>query len=141
MPNPRRYWILSNAVDLSVGRSKGNHQADQNDAIDDLGTDHPDKQAYSGVRYVRDPAIRAAVMVRAGGVCEYCNAPGFVCANGQPYLESHHIIALAKDGEDRMTNVIALCPNDHREAHFGKRRTELEKDMIRKIKRINGGAV
>jgi hypothetical protein len=32
-----------------------------------------------------------------------------------------------------MTNVIALCPGDHREAHFGERRAELEKAMILKI--------
>jgi hypothetical protein len=35
-----------------------------------------------------------------------------------------------------MTNVIALCANDHREAHFGKRRRELEKEMIKKVRRL-----
>jgi len=53
------------------------------------------------------------------------------CADGTPYLECHHIIALANDGTDRMNNVIALCLGDHREAHFGKRRNELEKEMVR----------
>jgi 5-methylcytosine-specific restriction endonuclease McrA len=110
---------------------------DKNDAINDIGVDHPYTQAYVGVRYSRDPVIRAAVMARAGGVCEYCSNPGFICTNDEPYLECHHIIALAKDGADRKTNVIALCPNDHREAHFGKRRDDLEKDMIRKVKLIN----
>jgi hypothetical protein len=51
-----------------------------------------------------------------------------------PYLECHHILALAKDGADRMTNVIAICPGDHREAHFGKRRGEIEAEMIAKVK-------
>jgi predicted HNH restriction endonuclease len=60
--------------------------------------------------------------------------------NGERYLECHHIIALAKDGADRLTNVIALCPNDHREAHFGKRRKKLEVEMIQKITKIIGSA-
>ena len=36
-----------------------------------------------------------------------------------PYLEVHHIIRLADDGDDSVENAIALCPNCHREAHFG----------------------
>jgi 5-methylcytosine-specific restriction protein A len=33
-------------------------------------------------------------------------------------LETHHIIPLSEEGEDIEENVIALCPNDHRRAHF-----------------------
>jgi hypothetical protein len=61
------------------------------------------------------------VKLRANGKCEFCGEPGFISTKGTPYLECHHIIALANDGADRMTNVIALCPKDHREAHFGER--------------------
>ena len=137
IPNPRKYWLTSGVIDFSGGESGGN--ASSGDAIDDIGADCPGMQTYTGKRYSRDLAVRAAVMNRAGGVCEHCNKPGFLGADGQPYLECHHIIALAKDGADRMTNVIALCPNDHREAHFGKRRFKLERAMIRKIKQINDG--
>jgi hypothetical protein len=110
------------------------------DAIDDIGTDAPSIVDFSGVRYARDPKIREAVKRRAGGKCEFCGELGFICADGTRYLECHHIIALAKDGADRMTNVIALCPRDHREAHFGERRIELEKDMMSKVM-IAEGAV
>jgi hypothetical protein len=103
------------------------------DAIDDIGTDTPGLVNISGVRYSRDPAIRAAVKHRAAGKCEFCGEFGFICSDGTRYLECHHIIALANDGADRMTNVIALCAGDHREAHFGERRAELEKEMIRKV--------
>jgi len=106
----------------------------RSDAIDDLGSDTPDKINISSVRYERDQKIREAVKRRAGGKCEFCGEPGFVCSDGSRYLESHHIIALANDGADRMTNVIALCPGDHREAHFGARRVKLEKEMIRKVR-------
>lgn len=108
------------------------------DAVDDLdiGADSPEKKESSGTRYVRDPRVRKAVIERANGKCEFCGADGFKCADGSKYLETHHIIALANDGEDRITNVIALCANHHREAHFGERRDELEKTMIAKMKEL-----
>jgi predicted restriction endonuclease len=42
---------------------------------------------------------------------------------------------LANDGADRITNVIALCAEHHREAHFGALRDGLEKKMIAKVGR------
>ncbi|WP_407646473.1 HNH endonuclease [Henriciella aquimarina] len=39
--------------------------------------------------------------------------------SGALYLETHHIQPLAEGGADTLTNVIALCPNDHRKAHYG----------------------
>jgi hypothetical protein len=70
---------------------------------------------------------------RAAGKCEFCGKLGFLCPDGTRYVECHHIIALADEGADRMTNVIALCPGDHREAHFGERRDELEQQMIQRL--------
>lgn len=104
----------------------------------DIGTDTPDRANVSGLVYARDPRIRASVMKRAKGNCEYCAKLGFKKSEGGRYLECHHIIALADEGKDRMTNVIALCPNDHREAHFGERGDELEKEMIEKVKALQG---
>jgi hypothetical protein len=104
------------------------------DAIDDLGTDSPAYVPYAGKRYARDPAVRNAVNERAAGKCEFCGSPGFRRDDGSVYLESHHILALADEGADRMRNVIAICPGDHREAHFGERRKEIEQEMIAKVK-------
>lgn len=104
------------------------------DAIDDFGTDSPAYVLYTGKRYARDPKVREAVKQRANGKCEYCGEAGFKCDDGMPYLECHHILALADQGEDRMGNVIAICPGDHREAHFGQRRVEIEAEMIAKVK-------
>ena len=87
--------------------------------------------------YARDPKVRDAVLRRAKGQCEYCGQLGFKKPGGTRYLESHHVIALARDGEDRETNVIALCPNDHREAHFGNRGEEIESEMILKLRAMN----
>lgn len=55
--------------------------------------------------------------------------------NGKRYLEAHHIIALGNQGRDRVENVIALCAEHHREAHFG---TDAEALEARFIERIQG---
>lgn len=73
--------------------------------------------------YSRDSKIRTFVIDRAEGRCEYCGEQGFLMSDGKSrYLEAHHIISLADDGEDAVENVIALCPKHHREAHFGANR-------------------
>lgn len=51
-------------------------------------------------------------------------------ASGQRYLEAHHIVALACDGPDTVENVVALCPNHHREAHFGVDAEKINDDPI-----------
>jgi 5-methylcytosine-specific restriction endonuclease McrA len=105
-------------------------------AIDDLGTDTPDHSFSEEWSYARDKKVRDAVLRRAEGRCEFCGKPGFMTRSGKRYLETHHVIFLANDGADNLTNVIALCPNDHREAHFGKRSAKIESEMIPKLKAI-----
>ncbi len=72
-------------------------------------------------QFSRNPNVVAAVLRRAGGVCEKCQRPApFVRRSDQaPYLEVHHIIRLADRGDDTLENAKALCPNCHRQAHFG----------------------
>ncbi|WP_414449152.1 HNH endonuclease [Burkholderia sp. 22PA0099] len=49
-----------------------------------------------------------------------CERPApFRRPNGSPYLEVHHRVRLADGGDDTVENAIALCPNCHREHHFG----------------------
>jgi hypothetical protein len=105
----------------------------------DLGNDIPGRSRTERWTYPRDPKVRVAALRRANGNCEHCGKPGFPTPSGTPYLETHHVIFLAKEGKDKLTNVIALCPNDHREAHFGIRREEIEKEMMLKLKEINRG--
>lgn len=115
----------------------GDYASTNSNAIDDLGADSPNRTRSEVWSYSRDPKVRDAGLVRAHGRCEFCAQLGFMKPDGTRYLESHHVIALASDGEDRTTNVIALCPNDHREAHFGARRQEIEAKMILKLKAMN----
>lgn len=70
--------------------------------------------------YKRSPYVIAEVLLRANGKCQSCrcDAP-FLKEDGTPFLEVHHIEWLSKGGEDSVENAIALCPNCHRQAHYG----------------------
>lgn len=69
----------------------------------------------------RNPDVIVEVLLRADGVCERCKqqAPFSRSRDGTPYLEVHHIKRLADGGDDSVENAQALCPNCHRELHFG----------------------
>lgn len=68
--------------------------------------------------FVRSPEVRRRVLRRAAGRCEYCGGEGFLTSAGQVYLETHHVVPLAEGGPDMASNVVALCPDDHRRAHY-----------------------
>jgi 5-methylcytosine-specific restriction protein A len=71
--------------------------------------------------YVRNPNVIAEVLERASGICEGCQnpAPFNRRRDGTPYLEVHHKVPLSLNGEDTVENAIALCPNCHRQEHYG----------------------
>ncbi len=83
--------------------------------------------------YPRSREVREQALRRAKGCCEYCGTKGFITKAGSIYLESHHIVPLSEGGVDDVTNVIALCPNHHREAHFSKNVSELRKHFFEKL--------
>ena len=72
--------------------------------------------------FIRNPDVVAEVLDRAEGFCKKCGeqAPFLRKANDSPYLEVHHRKPLAEGGEDTVENAIAMCPNCHRKAHYGK---------------------
>lgn len=97
------------------------------DAIDDftpdssvIGNATPARRFGQAAYFPRNKQIRDHAIARADGRCEYCNQEGFLTSEEKRYLESHHIQALGEEGPDTEDNVIALCANDHREAHFGR---------------------
>lgn len=71
--------------------------------------------------FKRNPDVIAEALERAKGFCEYCKkaAPFVRKSDNSPFLEVHHITPLAQDGDDTVENAIALCPNCHREKHYG----------------------
>jgi 5-methylcytosine-specific restriction protein A len=90
----------------------------------------PDKHPVSGLAFNRDSKVRDRVRSRARGKCEFCNEPGFKMADGRVYIETHHVIPLSEGGLDIDENVVALCPNHHRESHHGGKRDSLKKTLL-----------
>lgn len=87
------------------------------------GNIQPQSTQHTTTIYSRDPKVKAWVLKRANGICELCKQPApFTCADGLPYLEVHHIRPLAEGGLDTPFNTVAICPNCHRELHFGSQR-------------------
>lgn len=81
----------------------------------------PAKKLVEIIQFDRSPDVVAEVLLRAKGFCEKCKrkAPFIRKSNSTPYLEVHHIIPLSENGDDTVENCQALCPNCHREVHFG----------------------
>lgn len=81
----------------------------------------PDRIVVYTFVFKRNPDVVAEVLMRANGRCEKCgnSAPFIRKKDNSPYLEVHHKVQLSDEGEDTIENAIALCPNCHREQHFG----------------------
>ena len=135
----RKAWAYLHRTygDLLYRRLIGDYSDPLYGALDDLGTEDPARVLYTGYGYLRDQNVRSAVLLRAAGRCEYCGEKGFLKGDGSRYLETHHVIALAKDGADKLSNVIALCPNDHRKAHFSVERDLIEQAMLLRLEALN----
>ncbi len=82
--------------------------------------------------YRRNHDVIAERLSLAGDICGLCydKAP-FDRENGTPFLEVHHIIPLSEGGKDTVENTAALCPNCHREVHFGNMRQVLREKLLR----------
>lgn len=79
----------------------------------------PTKRAVTSTKIVRDQAGAEYVKRIAKGPCDLCrDAAPFKDKFGHPYLECHHVIRLADDGEDSVKNAIALCANCDRKMHI-----------------------
>ena len=82
----------------------------------------PAQIAVVTLAFVRNPDVVVEVLARARGECERCAKPApFIRRKDEsPYLEVHHRKQLADGGEDTVENALALCPNCHREVHYGR---------------------
>ncbi|MBB4349274.1 HNH endonuclease [Aliirhizobium cellulosilyticum] len=88
-------------------------------------------------RYQRSPAIVAWVLEKATGHCEACSKEGpFISEKDERYLEVHHLRPLAEGGPDTIDNAVALCPDCHRELHFGIEREMKRDGLLKKVDRL-----
>ncbi|SHG68945.1 HNH endonuclease [Halobaculum gomorrense] len=94
----------------------------------------------SGTRtsYTRSDLVRDFALRMSEGVCQACmeDAP-FISKAGEPFLEVHHLYRVSDGGVDDPENVIAICPNCHREVHNGQHGDELNDSLIEKAETRN----
>jgi 5-methylcytosine-specific restriction protein A len=98
----------------------------------------PQQRDVSGKAWERDRKVRDTALLRAAGKCESCGNQGFRMAGGGVYLETHHVVPLSEKGVDHERNVVALCPNDHREAHHGECRDAIRTRLLAMLADVYG---
>jgi 5-methylcytosine-specific restriction protein A len=92
------------------------------DAIfdEDFADVAPERRQELRLVYPRSRALAGDVKREQGYVCLGCDAdPGWLDADGNRYLEAHHLEHLSRGGADAKRNLVALCPNCHRRVHHG----------------------
>jgi hypothetical protein len=94
----------------------------------------PSRRQIFGEVFDRSRLVRSSVLLRAKGICEWCGKKGFDMANGGIYMETHHIVPLSAGGSDSESNIVALCPNHHREAHYGLISEKMQTDLLARKK-------
>jgi 5-methylcytosine-specific restriction protein A len=85
----------------------------------------------------RDARVASYVLRESGGNCECCSSTApFLKSNGVPYLEVHHVKTLSAGGTDFITNTVAVCPNCHRELHYGANKNNLKSKLYSNVERL-----
>ncbi|HEV2914358.1 MAG TPA: HNH endonuclease [Pyrinomonadaceae bacterium] len=80
--------------------------------------------------YERSEEVRAYVLARAAGTCESCGKPApFKRLDGLPYLEPHHTRRVSDGGLDHPRWVAGICPNCHKEIHYGMSGIEINRRL------------
>ncbi|GHD56961.1 HNH endonuclease [Jeongeupia chitinilytica] len=90
----------------------------------------PAKVSHETSSFIRSARVRMRVLQHAEGLCEYCSTPGFTTHDGRIYLETHHVVPLSEGGPDEVENVVALCPEHHRRAHYGDDRQQIRTKLL-----------
>jgi hypothetical protein len=77
-------------------------------------------------RTIERGPIGALVKKATGFKCQLCealglNPIGFLKTDGEPYVEAHHATPASKReiGSLAASNIMTLCPNHHRQMHYG----------------------
>jgi len=109
----------------------------KNDLPQPQGSQTPKAFTSSVTQYQRDAQVKAWILKKAEGICECCDqeAP-FTGPDGRPFLEVHHVRKLAEKGADSTENAVAVCPNCHRELHYGQNSKDLVETLYEKIPRL-----
>lgn len=91
------------------------------------------EQVKTLTRRARSTAIIKYALLRSSGICESCELAAPFESKSGPFLEVHHMTRVADGGPDYPENVIAVCPNCHRRAHYAKDHLEFNEGLRQKI--------
>jgi 5-methylcytosine-specific restriction protein A len=145
---PRRVWmfpmrLVGEATPIIDEKTLEKNKAEKERVIRKLSDEkllelasvaqkNPSTRKTLSTQFDRNLAVSELAKRRADGKCQLCNqdAP-FKNKDGEPYLETHHIILLSRNGEDTISNTVALCPNCHRKMHV----LDLDSDRMQLISR------
>lgn len=86
----------------------------------------------------RSQALKEYVVKRSKGVCEGCRNPAPFNTRSGPFLECHHVHRLSDGGPDLPENVVALCPNCHRRAHYASDAKAFNESLKRYAAQVEG---
>jgi 5-methylcytosine-specific restriction protein A len=112
-------------------------EAKRKQKVEPPGNQKPSVTTAEVTQYKRDPAVKAWILECAKGVCECCLKPApFLGVDEEPFLEVHHVIQLADLGPDTICNAVALCPNCHRQIHYGKEAQSVVAKLYATIHRL-----
>lgn len=101
------------------------------------GNHNPQLAVVRAPQFQRDTRVKEWVLQQANGKCESCEKPSpFNGVDGLPYLEVHHVRHMANGGSDIPANTVALCPNCHRELHYGADAKAMANRLYERIARL-----
>jgi len=101
------------------------------------GQNSPEQKPTTVDAFVRDARVVRYVLDASEGSCEVCGKPSpFFKDGGVPYLEVHHVKHLSDGGSDTAKNAIAVCPNCHKELHYGANREALKMLVYSRVGRL-----
>lgn len=93
---------------------------------------YPPRISVTRDEFQRSQDVVEWILRESKGICEKCHsrAPFSRSRNGQPYLEVHHVKPLSAGGSDTIQNTVALCPNCHREVHYGENSESINEHLL-----------
>ncbi|MEN8398425.1 HNH endonuclease [Acinetobacter towneri] len=135
LKNGERYIDEETIQTWQEKRQKQAKKLSLDELKDRVSKSNPISNEYKTVvkQYVRSAYVVEYAKRLAKGVCQLCDQPvPFHDKKGIPYLETHHIVWLARGGEDTISNTVALCPNCHKRMHL----LDLEEDKVKLLSRV-----
>lgn len=124
-------WNWPGVIDLArlpITLDKMDDTYDDLPEVDDAiyGCENAKRKKTIRSEVKRDPDVRRQVLARALKGCERQTCPDTRTYPG--FLDVHHVLGVEKS--DRVWTCVALCPNCHRDAHYGPTAEQLNQDLL-----------